>query len=107
MDRSKRTMNPDNFNEDGTIKKQNKKVTWNKSNHYIKYQNQLKELYRKQADVRKYQHECLANYVISLGNNVFVEYMNFSGLKKRSTKTEVSEKTGRYKKKKTIRQITC
>jgi hypothetical protein len=101
MDRSKRTMNPDNFNEDGTIKKQgNKKVTWNKSNHYIKYQNQLKELYRKQADVRKYQHECLANYVISLGNNVFVEYMNFSGLKKRSTKTEVSEKTGRYKKKK-------
>ena len=35
MDRSKRAMNPDNFNSDGTIKKQgNKKVVWNKSNHY-------------------------------------------------------------------------
>ncbi len=52
MDRSKRTMNPDNFNEDGMIKKQgNKKVRWVKSNHYIKLQNELKELYRKQADI--------------------------------------------------------
>lgn len=79
MDRSKRAMNPNNFNEDGTIKKQgNKKVVWNKSKHYIKHQNQLKELYRKQVDVLcKYQHECLANYIISLGNNIFVEQMNF------------------------------
>ena len=93
--------NPDNFNEDGTIKKQgNKKVVWNKSNHYIKYQNKLKELYRKQADVRKYQHECLSNYIVSLGNNIYVEHMNFSGLQKRSAKTEISEKTGKFKKKK-------
>ena len=101
MDRSRRATNPDNFNEDRTIKKQgNKKVIWDKSNHYIKYQNQLKELYRKQVDVRKYQHECLANYIISLGNNIFVEHMNFSGLQKRSRKTEISKKTGKYKKKK-------
>ena len=54
MDRSKRAMNPDNFNSDGTIKKQgNMKVKWVKSNHYIKLQNELKELYRKQVDIRK------------------------------------------------------
>ncbi|MEF9983713.1 MAG: transposase [Oscillospiraceae bacterium] len=101
MDRSKRATNPNNFNEDGTIKKQgNKKVTWKKSNHYIKYQNQLKELYRKQADIRKYQHECLANYIVSLGNNIYVEHMNFSGLQRRSTKTEISKKTRKFKKKK-------
>ena len=100
MDRSKRATNSNNFNEDGTIKKQgNKKVTWNKSNHYIKYQNQLKELYRKQADVRKYQHECLANYIISLGNNIFVEQMNFSGLQKRVKNTEKNNK-GKFKRKK-------
>ena len=105
MDRSKRATNPDNFNTNGTIKKQgSKKVIWNKSNHYIKYQNQLKELYRKQADIRKYQHECLANYIISLGDNIFVEHMNFSGLQKRSTKTKISEKTGKYKKKKRFGQ---
>ncbi len=100
MDRSLRATNHDNYNEDGTIKKQsNKRVVWNKSNHYIKYQNQLKELYRKQADVRKYQHECLANQIVSLGDNVYVETMNFSGLAKRSTKVEKNDK-GRFKRKK-------
>ena len=100
MDRSQRATNPDNYNEDGTIKKQgNKKVVWNKSNHYIKCQNELKELYRKQVAVRKYQHECLANQIISLGDNIYVEKMNFQGLAKRSTKTEKNDK-GRFKQKK-------
>lgn len=100
MDRSRRAMNPDNYNEDGTIKKQsNKKATWNKSNHYIKYQNRLKELYRKQKDVRKYQHECLANQIISLGDTIYVETMNFAGLAKRAKKTEKNNK-GRFKCKK-------
>lgn len=100
MDRSRRATNSDNYNEDGTIKKQgNKKVVWNKSNHYIKYQNELKELYRKQADIRKYQHECLANYIISLGNKVYVEKMNFSGLQKRVKNTEKNDK-GKFKRKK-------
>ena len=100
MDRSRRATNPDNYNEDGIIKKQgNKKVIWNKSNHYIKYQNELKELYRKQADIRKYQHECLANYIISLGNKVYVEKMNFAGLQKRAKNTEKNEK-GKFKRKK-------
>lgn len=100
MDRSKRAMNPNNFNEDGTIKKQgNKKVVWNKSKHYIKHQNKIKELYRKQVDVRKYQHECLANYIISLGNNIFVEQMNFSGLQKRAKNTEKND-NGKFKRKK-------
>lgn len=63
--------------------KESKKVIWNKSNHYVKYQNQLKELYRKQADVRKYQHECLANYIVSLGRNIYIEQMNFAGLQKK------------------------
>ena len=100
MDRSRRATNPNNYNEDGTVRKQgNKKVTWNKSNHYIKYQNELKELYRKQADIRKYQHECLANYIISLGNKVCVEKMNFAGLQKRAKNTEKNDK-GKFKKKK-------
>lgn len=100
MDRSRRSTNPQNYNEDRTIKKQgNKKVIWNKSNHYIKYQNEIKELYRKQADIRKYQHECLSNYIISLGNKVYVEKMNFAGLQKRAKNTEKSN-SGRFKCKK-------
>ena len=100
MDRSRRAMNPNNYNKDGIIKNQgSKKVTWNKSNHYIKYQNELKELYRKQKDIRKYQHECLANQIISLGDNIYVEIMSFFGLAKRTKKTEKNSK-GRFKCKK-------
>ena len=95
MDRSRRAMNPNNYNKDGTIKNQgNKKVTWNKSNHYIKHQNELKELYRKQKDIRKYQHECLANQIISLGDNIYIETMSFFGLAKRTKKTEKNSKSG-------------
>ena len=97
MDRSRRATNPDNYNADGTIKKQgSKKVVWNKSNHYTKYQNELKELYRKQSAVRRYQHECLANYIVSLGDKFYVEKMNFAGLQKRVKKTE-KNKNGRFK----------
>ena len=100
MDRSRRVTNPNNYNDDGTIKKQgNKKVSWIYSNHYKKIENQLKELYRKQADIRKYQHECLANHIISLGDNIYVEKMSFSGLAKRVKKTEINDK-GKFKRKK-------
>ena len=30
--------------------------------------------------MRKYQYECLANEIISLGDNIYVETMNFQGL---------------------------
>lgn len=97
IDRSRRANNPDNFNEDGTIKKG--KLKWVKSNRYIKVQNKLRELYRKQADVREYQHQLLSNYILSLGNKIKVEEMNFKGLQKRSKKTEKNDK-GKFKRKK-------
>ena len=100
LDRSRRDCNPNNYNKDGTIKKQgNKKVNWIKSNHYIKTQNQLKELYRKQADIRKLQHEILANEILSQGDNIYVETMNYKGLQKRAKKTTIN-KNGKFNKKK-------
>ena len=100
LDRSRRSCNPNNYNSDGTIKKQgNKKVVWNKSNHYVKIQNKLKELYRKQTDIRKLQHEILANEVIKQGNSIYVETMNYAGLQHRAKKTEKNDK-GKFKKKK-------
>ena len=42
----------------------------------------------------------LANHILSLGLDVRVETMNFKGLQAKAKKTEVSEKTGRYKRKK-------
>jgi hypothetical protein len=85
MDRSKRVTNPLNFNENGTFKKG--RISWNYSNKYQKLRLELKELYRKQKDMRKYQHECLANQIISEGNEVYVEKMSFSGLQKKAKLT--------------------
>lgn len=99
MDRSRKATNPDNFNPDGTVKKQGaKKVIWHRSNHYLKDRDHLRELYRKQAAIRVYQHECLANDIIALGDKIYVETMCFSGLSKRAKKTEKNNK-GKYKKK--------
>ncbi|MCD5413580.1 MAG: transposase [Clostridiales bacterium] len=87
LDRSRRKNNPGNYNEDGTIQKQgNKKVIWINSNRYVRTKNKLKELYRKQADVRKYQHECLANEIINQGDKIYVETMNYKGLQKKIPK---------------------
>jgi hypothetical protein len=98
LDRSRRTMNPENFDEKGRIKK-GKKV-WKYSHRYRKCKNQLKELYRKQSLYRKLSHQYEANRILTLGNTFFIEEMNFKALQKRSKKTEISEKTGKYKKKK-------
>ena len=98
MDRSRRAMNPQNFNKNGTIKR-GIKLIWNESNHYKEMRGQVRELERKDADIRKYQHTCLANYVMSLGTEVYVEQMNFKGLQKRAKETKYDE-NGRPKRKK-------
>ena len=98
MDRSRRATNPDNFNENGTAKKGH--CRWVRSNRYFKTLLKLKEISRKQAAIRKHQHELLANHILALGDKFYVETMNFKGLQKRAKKTEINKKTGKYKCKK-------
>lgn len=99
LDRSRRANNPENYNDDGTIKKGRKKLKWKKSKKYIKTQNKLKDLYRKQADIRTLQHWELANEIVKLGDTVIVEKMNFKALQKRTKETKKKE-NGRFKSKK-------
>lgn len=99
MDRSKRATNPNNYNEDGTIKKC-VKLEWNYSNGYIKAKNKLRNLYRKQTDIRKQDHNIMCNEIISQCDMVKVETMNFKGLQSRAKNTTVNEKTGNFNKKK-------
>lgn len=98
MDRSKRATNPNNFNNDGTVKR-GIKLEWNFSNKYIKAKNELKDLYRKQADIRKLDHNIMANEIISQCDTVKVEKMNFKGLQKKAKNTTVN-KNGKINKKK-------
>ncbi|MEH7115698.1 transposase [Neobacillus niacini] len=98
LDRSKRVTNPQNFDEAGRIRKGKKQ--WEFSKNYKKLKFQLKELYRKLALYRKFSHQYEVNRMVMLGDTFCVEEMNFNALQKRAKKTEVSEKTGKYKKKK-------
>lgn len=99
MDRSRRAANPDNYAPDGTIRR-GIKLTRNKSKRYCRLQRELSYLQSQQAETRKRQHIALANHLLSLGDCFYVEDMNWAALGRRAKETEISEKTGRYKRKK-------
>lgn len=98
LDRSRRANNPNNYNEDGTIKKGKK--TWKCSKTYIKDRAKLKRTYHKKASSLKQWQETYANQVLTLGDEHFVETMNNKGLMRRKKKPERSEKTGKFKRSK-------
>ena len=98
MDRSRRATNPDKYNPDGTVRR-DVRGKFVKSKHYVLLEGKVRELERKNADIRKYQHTCLANTILSLGNEIYVEEMNYAGLQHRAKETKI-DKNGRYQKKK-------
>ena len=98
IDRSRRTMNPENYNEDSTVRK-GVKLRWKQSNRYRKLAGRARELQRKNTDIRKYQHTCLANDILALGTEIYVEPMDYRALQKRAKKTE-KNKSGQFKRKK-------
>ncbi|TXK87074.1 transposase, partial [Parageobacillus sp. SY1] len=68
LDRQRRANNPHKYNENRTIKKNNLKWIWSKN--YIKTKSQLAELQRKLAEKRKQDHNKLANWILSLGDDI-------------------------------------
>ena len=59
----------------------------------------VRELERKNADIRKQEHCRMANHILSLGNEIYIEDMNFKGLQGRAKETKL-DKNGRYVRKK-------
>ena len=99
MDRSRRATNPHKYNADGTVKKANREP-WVKSNHYKASHRQLISLNRKLAAIREQEHNQLANHLLTVGTDIFVEETDFKALAKRAKETKVSPKTGKYQRKK-------
>ena len=97
MDRSRRASNPDNYKEDGTIRKGKKR--WHDSKRYNRLRAKRKELYRKRAVQMKMAHEKLANEILERGSTVICETMNYRALQKRSKKTDKNRNNGRYNRK--------
>lgn len=98
LERQQRLNNPQNYKEDGTIKKSKK--TWIYTKNYYRTLWKLRNLYRKRAIYLRQSHNILAKEIISMGNDIYVETMNFSALAKKAKETKVNEKTGKYKSKK-------
>lgn len=90
LDRSRRATNLNNYNENGVCKKGAKH--WVRSNHYMKILFKLKELYRKQRVLRKYQHELLTNHLLTLGDTFYVEDMDFQTLAKKAKEAKKNKK---------------
>ena len=100
LERIRRMYNPSNYNEDGTIKK-GIKLNWVLTKNYKRTLFKLKDAYRRKSAYVKETHCNLANEILSLGDNVYTETMNFKALAKKSTKpVEFNEKTGKNKRKK-------
>lgn len=90
LDRSRRAMNPDNYNEDGTISKG--RHEWVKSRHYEETRSLLADRQRKLAAKRKIAHNELANELLAMGNEFRVENNSFKGMQARAKETTKNAK---------------
>lgn len=101
-DRQRRANNPDNYNENGTIKKDSRNFhkKWTVSHNQKLTYDKIKELYQKRSNKLSQFQNQLADEIVAMGNEIVIETMNFKALQKKTKKTEKSKKTGRYKKKK-------
>ena len=97
MDRSKRSTNPQNYNRNGTVRKDHLK--WKFSRSYRKLKAKRADIYRRMAAKRKASHEQLANEIIASGTDIRVEKMQFNGLQHRAKKT-TKNRNGRCNSKK-------
>ena len=97
MDRSRRAMNPENYDSNGTVKKGRK--TWRYSNHYRKLRARHAELCRVNAINRQLAINEDANHLRSLGDVFITEPKNASKLMKRAKETTKNSK-GKINRKK-------
>ena len=75
LDRSRRATNPDNYNDDGTIKKGPKR--WVRSRHYRRGLAKLANVHRRLAEHRKALHGKLTNDILGRGKEIQTEKISY------------------------------
>lgn len=97
LDRSRRANNPQNYNLDGTIKR-GVRLVWKKDSEVKRYASmklKRRELYRRQAEIRKQQHLEMANALLAEGDTFIVENNPIDAWARRAKKTTKNKK-GKY-----------
>lgn len=97
MDRSRRATNPQNYNEDGTVKKGKK--SWKYSNHYNRLKAKHSALCRINAVNRQLAINEDVNHLRNLGDIFVTEPKNVKKLMRRAKETTKNSK-GKFNKKK-------
>ena len=82
LDENRRKNNPDNFNDDGTIKR-GIKLTWITDNEYKRLSSQLRELQRKRSVNNKLLKRKIVWELLSMGNNFTTYSINLEAKRKK------------------------
>ena len=98
LDRSRRAMNPDNFNDDGTMRKGKK--AWKLSKNYMEDRRRLSELQRRNSINRHLAIREDVNHLRSLGDVLITEPKNAKRLMAKAKETSGNERTGKVNRKK-------
>ena len=96
LDRSRRSMNPENYNNDGTVKPRNERVRWKYSHRYQQTQAKKADLERKLREHRKCMARQLAWYLRGLGDELYLEKLQYKTWQK-PRKAKVQSKKSRRK----------
>ena len=98
LERKRRMTNPDNYDENGKIKKKRKE--WKLSKNYFKELNKLKEIYRKKRVKDNQYKNILVKFILSQGDIVKTEKTSVNSWKSRSKKTAINKSNGKTMSKK-------
>lgn len=98
LDRKRRMANPDNYDENGKVKK--KKKEWKLSKNYFRELNKLKETYRKKKVKDDQYKNILVKFILSQGDTVKTEKVSISSWKNGSKKTVINKSNGKTASKK-------
>lgn len=94
IDRQRRANNPQNYSENGTVKKGAKR--WHKSRRQMRTEAKLADLQRRQAAYRKSLHGQLANHVLSMGNIIKTEKISYRAFQKNWGRTVGNRAPGMF-----------
>jgi len=88
LDRQRRANNPQNYDEQGRIKKRSKqRLTWKNSKGYLTTRQRLAHQQGKLAAHRKSLHRRLVNEIVTVGNQIHIEKISYKGWQKRFGKS--------------------
>lgn len=116
LDRSRRAMNPQMFDEKGQIipinllpdeYKKNGKRLWKNSRNYRRLEQMLRGAWRELRESRLMKHQQLANLIVQLGDDFYYEKMNWAGLAKKAKKdARKKEEKARKEEEKALKAAT-